>query len=99
MLQKEELIGLLKKEKYLEIRNIFRREYKRILIEYAQNNGIDISDNPPLIFLLKRIECKFPNLRCYTGLISKVFFCENVPSEDALSLMIDNYNKIKEALK
>ena len=99
MLQKDELIKLLKKEKYLDIRNVFRREYKVILMEYAQKNGIDISDNPPMIFLLKRIECEFPNLGVYTGLLGKVFFCENVPSEESLNLMIDNYNKIKEVFK
>ena len=99
MLQKEELKELLRNENYSEINKIFWNEYKSILFEFAKKNDINISDDPNFSLLLKRIKLKFPELEGYTSLISKVFFCESTPPEEAIDLMISNYNEIKEVFK
>jgi hypothetical protein len=96
MLEKEKLMILLQQEKYLDILNIFRDEYKIILIEFAKKHKIIANnDDVTLSSLLLKIKRQFPDFEGYVNLIERALFDENVQLAESLDIMVSDYNEIK----
>ena len=99
MLNKEELEKLLKEQNYIEISNIFEREYREIIYNFAQKNGMVQDEKIPFCTLVLKIRKMYPQYAGYMKLISMACFNESVPLEESVEILVSNYQDIKQALE
>ena len=82
-----------------EISNIFEREYREIIYNFARKNEMDINEETPFCTLVLKLRKTFPQYAGYMKLISMACFNESVPLEESVEILVSNYQDIKKALE
>ena len=98
MINKGEIKELFKNENYIDIINIFKREYKNMVIEFAKKHNIYTDNSTEVEELILIITSTFPQYEGYMSTISKIITSQDFTIGEEINYMLDNYNYIKEAL-
>lgn len=99
VLNKNKLLYLNSKEKYKEIYEIFREEYKSMLKEFFRDNNIECIEKGSIVYYLKILSKNFNHeYDDISKIISESFLNKMDESMLPLSICIDSYNYVKKRL-
>lgn len=97
MLQKQEIMELLKNKEYEKIIHIFRKEYTEMIFEFAKKNNINTNDME-VEELIVIISESFPRLEGYMVTLSNLLTSPDLNIGEHLNSMLNNYDSIKDVL-
>lgn len=98
MINKGEIKELFKNENYIDIINIFKKEYTNMVIEFAKKHNIYIDNSTEVEELILIISSTLPQYEGYMNTISKIITSQDFTIGEEINYMLDNYNHIKKAL-
>jgi len=98
MIEKEIIKDLLIKKEYIEVINAFKDDYKQILIQFAKNHNITLSDDIEIEDLILLISSDFPLLEGDLSILSSYLFDPNLTNIDRIDQMMQHYNRLKSKL-
>lgn len=98
MLSKDIIMDLYKRKQYVDIANIFAKEYEELVFNFAKEKGIYIDEDTIVEELIAQIICEFPNLEDICDKIMDILYNEEIHIIKNIDDMVSNYNMIKKAL-
>lgn len=98
MIEKEIIKDLLVKKEYIKIINIFRDDYKQLLMQFAKKHEINLSDKMEIEELILLISNDFPLLEGDLSILSSYLFDPDLTNIERIDQMMQHYNILKSKL-